>query len=548
MRSFDYVVVGGGSAGCVLAGRLSANPDVSVCLLEAGGRDDSMLIKAPMLAVSMLPTRINNWAFKTVPQSGLNNRCGYQPRGKVLGGSSSVNAMLYVRGNAWDYDQWAALGNKGWSYQDVLPWFRKSEGNRDIADAWHGNDGPLMVTDPTDHSALNENFLQSCEQQGIPRNPDYNGARQEGCFLYQRTVHEGERCNSAKAYLTPHLDRPNLTVLTGAMTHRIIFEGKRAVGVSYRKDGEMQQVMASREVLLSSGTFGSAQLLMLSGVGPAGHLIDKGITPVHDLPGVGENLQDHIDYVQAYRTRADQNTFGLSLRGAKHVLSALMQWKSSRTGKGTCTIAESGAFFTVEKDAPCPDVQLIWAAAMVEDHARKIRMGHGFSCHLTLLRPKSTGSVRLKSNNPEDSLLIDPAFLSHPDDIKTLLKAAHKMQAILEGPAFDGIRGKPVHPVKAGSDAEVEADIRKRADTQYHPVGTCKMGPASDPMAVVDEQLRVHGMEGLRVVDASIMPRLISGNTNAPTIMIGEKAAAMIQEPAQKTGQQTVSVRVAEPA
>lgn len=529
--TFDYIIVGAGSAGCVLADRLSEDPNVSVCLLEAGGPDKSVLIHAPVAVAAMMPTKINNWAFKTVPQKGLNGRQGYQPRGKTLGGSSSTNAMLYVRGNKWDYDNWEALGNKGWGYKDVLPYFKKSEGNERLNGEYHSQEGPLGVTDPTDESDLNHPFLQSCEQQGLKRNDDYNGAEQDGCFLYQRTVKNGERCSAAKAFLTPNLSRPNLTVITHALTEKVIFEDKQAVGISYRKQGESLEIKCSKEVILSSGAFGSPQILMLSGVGPSSHIKEKGIDVVHDLPGVGLNLQDHIDYVQTFRVSSKEDTFGVSLRGGIKFTKSALEWKNQRTGKVTSTLAESGAFFKTDPDLAAPDMQLIFVAGIVDDHARKLNLGHGYSCHLTLLRPRSNGEVKLASSNPEDSLLIDPKFFDDEKDLNDLVQGAKVMQRILEGDPLAPVRGNMLYPVERDNEAQLEQDIRNRADTQYHPVGTCKMGLDSDPLSVVDSELRVHGLVGLRVVDASIMPMLVSGNTNAPTIMIAEKAADMIKQP-----------------
>ncbi len=527
-QEFDYVIVGAGSAGCVMAARLSEDKNISVCLLEAGGKDSSVFIHAPVGVVAMMPTKLNNWAFETVPQAGLNGRKGYQPRGKVLGGSSSTNAMLYVRGNKWDYDHWAALGNPGWSYQDVLPFFKKAEHNEHFDDEYHGQDGPLNVSDASDASELNLPFLAACEALGIPRNDDYNGARQEGCFMYQRTVVNGERCSAAKAYLTPVLDRPNLSVVTHAYTEKILLEGKKAVAVQFSVKGQQQTVKAKKEIILSGGAFGSPQILMLSGIGPAEHLQQHGIGVLHDLPGVGQNLQDHIDYVQTYKVAASEETFGVSLRGGKNILGAMRQWKKSRTGKITSTLAESGAFFKSNDALEVPDVQLVWVAAIVDDHARKLNLGHGISCHTTVLRPRSIGEVKLHSNNPLDPLCIDPKFLDRDEDMQVLLDGAEVMQKILESEFYDEVRGKMLYPVKLGDRKALERDIRNRADTQYHPVGTCKMGSQDDPGAVVDAELKVYGIEALRVVDASIMPTLVGGNTNAPTIMIAEKMAAMI--------------------
>jgi len=525
---FDYIITGAGSAGCVVASRLSEDPNISVCLLEAGGPDKSVLIHAPVGVAAMMPTKINNWAFETIPQKGLNGRKGYQPRGKTLGGSSSTNAMLYVRGNKWDYDNWAALGNEGWSYDEILPYFKKSEGNEIFKDELHGQDGPLGVSNANDASNINEMFLKSCALEGINRVEDYNGAEQEGAFMYQRTVKNGERCSAAKAFLTPNLDRPNLTVITHALTEKVLFEGSKSVGVRYKKDNKSIDIRCKKEVIVSGGAFGSPQILMLSGVGPAEHLKEKGIDIVHDLPGVGQNLQDHIDYVQTFKVSSKEDTFGISLRGGTNMVKSMLEWKNKRTGKITSTLAESGAFFSTEDNLVAPDAQFVFVPGIVDDHARKVNFGHGYSCHITVLRPDSIGEVKLNSNNPEDCMHIDPKFFDDEKDMLLIKRGAKKMQDILEGKPFDSIRKNMLYQVENGNDEQLEKDIRNRADTQYHPCGTCKMGTDEDPMAVVDHQLKVHGVQGLRVADASIMPKLVSGNTNAPTIMIGEKAADMI--------------------
>ena len=529
---FDYIVVGGGSAGCVIASRLSEDPNVTVCLIEAGGPDKSVFIHAPAGVVTMLPVPFNNWAYKTVPQKGLNGRQGYQPRGKVLGGSSSINAMLYVRGNRKDYDHWAALGNRGWSYQDVLPYFKKAEHNETHPESeFHGSGGPQNVAELRSPSAVNQMFLQSCAMNGIPHNVDYNGAEQFGSFMYQVFHKNGERHSAAKAYITPHLSRLNLVVKTNTATSGILFHGKRAIGVRIDEGGQTSALRARKEVILSAGAFGSPHLLMLSGIGPLAELQRHGIPVVQALEGVGQNLHDHIDHVQSWRAPSSSATFGVSVTGAVKVTQAIAEWRNKRTGLVTSTFAESGAFLRSSPDVETPDLQLVFVVGIVDDHSRKMHLGHGFSCHVDVIRPHSRGTVTLASADPRAAPLIDPNFLGDERDLNLLIKGVQIQQTIVESKPFDPIRGKMLYPVNKNDTDAIAADIRNRADTQYHPVGTCKMGPATDALSVVDDQLRVHGIQGLRVVDASIMPTVCSGNTNAPTIMIAEKAADMIRHP-----------------
>ncbi|TFH90077.1 GMC family oxidoreductase [Vibrio ouci] len=530
MDSYDFIVVGGGSAGCVLASRLTEDPHVSVCLLEAGGKDTSAFIHTPIGMVAMMPTKINNWGFETIPQPGLNGRKGYQPRGKTLGGSSSINAMMYARGHRYDYDLWESLGNKGWGYDDCLPYFKKAENNEVHHDQFHGQGGPLNVANLRSPSELLERYLQACESIGVPQNHDINGAKQLGAMPTQVTQLNGERCSAAKAYLTPNLARPNLTVITKATTHKVLFEGKKATGVEYGLKGQRFQIKCTKEVILSAGAFGSPQLLMLSGVGAKKDLDAHGIEQVHDLPGVGENLQDHIDLVQTYRSSAKRETFGVSLRMAAEMSKAVPQWMRQRCGKMSSNFAEGIGFLCSDTDVQVPDLEFVFVVAVVDDHARKIHASHGFSSHVTLLRPKSVGTVKLNSASPYDPPSIDPAFFSHSEDMEVMIKGWKKQHQMLESRAFDDVRGENFYPVDAMDDKAIEEDIRNRADTQYHPVGTCKMGTADDKFAVVDSNLNVYGMSGLRVVDASIMPTLVGGNTNAPTIMIAEKVGDSIKQ------------------
>jgi len=527
---FDYIIVGAGSAGCALAARLTEDPSTSVCLLEAGGPDRSVLIRAPAGLAILLPTRLHNWAFQTVPQKGLNGRRGYQPRGKALGGSSSTNAMLYVRGHPADYDQWAALGNPGWSWADVLPYFKRSENNTAFGEtAHHGAAGPLGVSNLRSPSSLNRVFLAAAAANGLPNIADCNAGSQFGSLMYQVTQVDGERCSAARAYLSPNRGRANLEILTDAHCARVLFEGRRAVGVSYHLKDQLHQLRARREVVLSAGAFGSPQLLMLSGIGAAEELARHGIPVLHALPGVGKNLQDHIDYIESWRTRSDTDTFGFSPRFALRLARAMLEWKRHRSGLITTVYVESGAFVRSAAEVTVPDLQLLFIIGMADDHNRKLHLGHGFGSHVTVLRPKARGTVSLASRDARAPLRIDPRFLEEEDDVRLLMKGARIQRRILESAPFDPYRGKMLHPVAADDNAALERDIRNRADSQYHPVGTCKMGPQGDAGAVVDERLRVHGVEGLRVADASIMPTLVGGNTNVPAIMIGEKAADLIR-------------------
>ena len=531
---FDFVIVGGGSAGSTMAARLSEDPNVTVCLLEAGGKGASILLRAPVGAVVALPGygKLFNWAFKTVPQLGLNGRRGYQPRGRALGGSSAINAMLYVRGHKSDYEDWVALGCDGWGWEDCLPYFKKSENNERGLDNFHGNNGPLHVSNQQSPRPITHAFVTAAAANQHYLRTDFNDGDNEGVGMYQVTQFHGgnkngERCSAAAAYLYPVMDRPNLTVITKARATKILFEGKRAVGVAYRQDKTSKTVSANKEIILAMGALQSPQLLQLSGVGRADDIMPHGIAMVHELEGVGQNLQDHLDFTLSYKT-SDTDNFGIGLTGTARLMVAMLKWW--RTGRGMIAtpFGEGAAFLKTDPSLDRPDIQLHFVIAVVDDHARRLHLGYGYSCHVCALRPHSRGTVTLQNADPMADPAIDPQFLSDRRDLDTMIKGAKMTRQILQTEPLVSYAKRELFGVKDHmTDAEWECHIRARADTIYHPVGTCKMG--IDDLAVVDPQLRVHGLTGLRVVDASVMPTLIGGNTNAPTIMIAEKCADMIK-------------------
>lgn len=528
MNQYDYIVIGGGSAGSAVAGRLAVDGTRQVCLLEAGGRNNNMLVKTPGFMPFLLKNA--NYRFDTVPQKGLNGRIGYQPRGKGLGGSSAINAMVYIRGHRWDYDNWAAMGCEGWAYDDVLPYFKKAEANERGGDEFHGSGGPLFVSDQKWPNPTSTDFVEAATQLQLPHNTDFNGARQEGFGLYQVTQHNGERWSSSRAYVEPIRDEPNIDIRTKTLVERLIIDSGKVTGVAIRTGGfggKREVLTARKGVILSAGAFNSPQILMLSGIGPAEHLREHGIAVKVDKPAVGSDLQDHIDYVSGWQTES-KAPIGDSIEGSARMAKAIIEHRRKRTGIMTTPYAEAGGFWKVKPDAPAPDVQWHFVPAVLEDHGREKVKGHGFSLHACVLRPESRGTVRLNSRDAKDAPRIDPNFLSDDRDIATLREGVRLSHRIAEAPALAGYGPQDRHPVDLNDDAQLDELIRNRADTVYHPVGTCRMGADED--AVVDLKLKARGVEGLWIADASVMPKIVSGNTNAPSIMIGERCAEFILE------------------
>ncbi len=532
--TYDYIITGAGSAGCVLAARLTESGRHKVLLLEAGGEDRSFWIHVPMgYAKTLVDPRVN-WKFESEPEKELNGRTMYQPRGKVLGGTSSINGMIYMRGNAADYDQWRQLGNEGWDYASVLPYFRKAEDNERGADDYHGAGGPLRVSNQPYEWEIAKALLEACKQAGIPFNPDFNGARQEGCGYYQTTTKDKRRWSTAAAYLRMAKSRPNLTIRTKAHATRVLFEGAKAIGVEYRTPRGLEVARAGREVIVSGGAYGSPQLLQLSGVGPAQHLTDMGIGVVHDLPGVGSNLQDHFNTYCTYRISKNLSLNALHY-SLVHRLKAGAQYVFLRSGPMSGNGMYVGALVRSDKRLERPDLQFNISAWSTVDRTADGIISHpfpGISISPVHLAPEGRGSVRLRANDPFAPPEIKFNFLRSESDMRVMIAGVRIARSIARQHALQQLMVEETAPgVATRTDEEIAADVRRRGVSNLHPVGTCGMGHG--PMAVVDPRLRVYGIGGLRVVDASIMPVIVAGNTNAPTIMIAEKASDMIQEDAR---------------
>ncbi|WP_413992356.1 GMC family oxidoreductase [Labrys okinawensis] len=525
---FDYVIVGGGAAGCLLAARLSEDAGRRVALLEAGGRDNTMLVTIPAGFWLSLKTGFYNWNYSTEPQKHLNNRVIYWPRGKIIGGSGAINGMVYIRGVESDYDTWAQYGNRGWSYRDCLPFFKKTEGWFRGSNDYHNADGPFKVTRFGVKHPLQKAFVEACQQAGFPYNDDFNAGDQEGVGPLDCNISDARRVNTARALLHPAMARGNLSVVTRTLATKVLIEGGRATGVEVLQNGERRRFHAAHEVILSAGAVNSPQLLQLSGIGPPDHLRALGVKLVADLPGVGENLQDHL--VAGLKQKITQPISFMRGTEWHNVARYFVQYLLTRSGPAAYHGVEAIAFLRSRKDLADPDLQIHMTNMMYEDNGRRTIKEHGFMPYFNLSRPESRGYIRIKSVDPRQYPEIQPNYFERQIDIDVMRAGFRMCREIIDQRAFDRLRAEELSPGRSiSTDAEIDAWLRANAETIYHPVGTCKMG--RDEMAVVDDRFRVRGVERLRVIDASIMPTLVSGNTQAPTVMIAERGAEFIRNP-----------------